>query len=80
MPGLSLLDLLGLLGCAAYVVAHYLVQVLRWPPAARTPVLLNVVGPALMLISLAGAFNLASFLSQCFWLVLTLVGCWRRRR
>lgn len=80
MAGLSLLDALGLLGCAAYVAAHYLVQVLHWPPVARTPVLLNILGPALMLVSLAGAFNLASFLSQCFWLALTLLGCWRRRQ
>lgn len=80
MLGLSLLDVLGLLGCAAYVAAHCLVQVLHWPPSGRAVVLLNVAGPALMLVSLAGAFNLASFLSQCFWLVLTLAGCWRRRQ
>ncbi|WP_298231260.1 hypothetical protein [uncultured Azohydromonas sp.] len=39
-----------------------------------------VVGPACILVSLAHTFNLASFLTQCFWLGLTLVGWWRSRR
>jgi hypothetical protein len=43
-------------------------------------VVLNIVGPACMLASLTESFNLASFLSQFFWLGLTLVGWWRRRR
>ena len=77
---LSLLDLIGLVGVVAYVAAHFLVQVLHHSPADRPAVVLNVVGPACMLVSLAGSFNLASFLSQCFWLGLTLVGWWRRRR
>jgi hypothetical protein len=33
-----------------------------------------------MLASLTESFNLPSFLAQLFWLVLTLVGWWRRRR
>lgn len=80
MISLGVLDLIGLIGVVAYVAAHFLVQVLHHPPGGRSAVVLNIVGPACMLVSLAGAFNLASFLSQCFWLVLTLAGWWRRRR
>jgi hypothetical protein len=80
MSSLGILDLIGLVGVVAYVAAHFLVQVMRRSPAGRTTVVLNIVGPACMLVSLAGSFNLASFLSQCFWLGLTLAGWWRRRR
>jgi hypothetical protein len=80
MSSLGLLDLIGLVGVVAYVAAHFSVQVLHHPPAARLVVWLNVIGPACILVSLIGAFNLASFLTQCFWLGLTLVGWWRNRR
>jgi phage shock protein PspC (stress-responsive transcriptional regulator) len=80
MSSLGILDFIGLFGVAAYVTAHFLVQVLHHSPAGRTAVALNVVGPACMLASLTESFNLPSFLAQLFWLVLTLVGWWRRRR
>jgi hypothetical protein len=80
MSSLGILDLIGLIGVVAYMAAHFMVQVLHHSPAGRPSVLLNIVGPACMLVSLAGSFNLPSFLAQCFWLGLTLVGWWRRRR
>ncbi|MDZ5456201.1 CBU_0592 family membrane protein [Azohydromonas lata] len=80
MISLGLLDLVGLVGVVAYVAAHFCVQLLHRPPASHMVVVLNVVGPTCILISLAGSFNLASFLTQCFWLGLTLLGWWRYRR
>lgn len=77
---MSFLDIIGLVGVAAYVAAHFYVQVLRQLPTGRLVVLLNIVGPVCVLVSLTHAFNLASFLTQCFWLGLTLVGWWRSRR
>lgn len=73
-------DLIGLAGVAAYVVAYFVVQVLHYPPHGRTPVVLNLIGPVCLLVSLSQAFNLASAISQCLWLLLTLAGWWRRRR
>ncbi|WP_203561375.1 CBU_0592 family membrane protein [Ideonella livida] len=80
MIRLGPLDLVGLAGVCAYVVAHFLVQVRHEPPLSRRVVLLNVIGPLCVLASLAGAFNLSSFLSQSLWLLLTLAGWWRQRR
>jgi hypothetical protein len=79
MTSLSLTDATGLVGVAAYVAAHFAVQVLHASPTGRLAIALNVLGPACILVSLSGAFNLASFLTQVFWLVLTVVGWWRRR-
>lgn len=80
MSSLGLLDLIGLVGVVAYVAAHFSVQVLHQPPAGRMVVVFNIIGPVCILISLMGAFNIASFLTQCFWLGLTLVGWWRQRQ
>jgi hypothetical protein len=77
---MSFLDFIGLIGVAAYVAAHFSVQVLHQPPAGRLVVALNIVGPACILVSLMHDFNLASFLTQWFWLGLTVVGWWRNRR
>jgi len=80
MASLGLTDATGLVGVAAYVAAHFAVQVLHKSPTGPLAVVLNVVGPACILVSLTDAFNLASFLTQCFWLGLTLLGWWRNRR
>lgn len=72
-------DYIGLVGVVAYVAAHFCVQLLHQPPGGRLVVLLNVVGPACILVSLTSSWNLASFLTQCFWLGLTLMGWWKRR-
>lgn len=79
MISLSLTDATGLVGVAAYIGAHFAVQVLHKSPTSNMVVALNVIGPACILISLTGAFNLASFLTQVFWLVLTVAGWWRNR-
>ncbi|KDB51408.1 hypothetical protein X805_29890 [Sphaerotilus natans subsp. natans DSM 6575] len=80
MIRLGVLDLVGLCGVCAYVVAHFLVQVRHESPRSRRIVALNVVGPLCVLVSLIGAFNISSFFSQSLWLLLTLTGWWKSRR
>jgi len=73
-------DLIGLVGVAVFLVAYFVVQVLRRPPSGGLAVTLNLIGPVCMLFSLRQDFNLASFVSQWCWMALTLVGWWRSRR
>jgi hypothetical protein len=80
MSNFGLFDVVGIAGVVVYVAAYFCVQMLNHSPTGRLAVALNVIGPLCLLVSLAGAFNLASFLSQCFWLALTLIGWWRNRR
>ena len=75
---MTVLDAIGLVGVAAYVAGHFSVQVLHQSPTGRRVMWLNIVGPICILLSMIEAFNLASFLSQCFWLGLTVVGALRR--
>lgn len=79
MISLSLTDATGLVGVVAYIGAHFAVQVLHKSPTSNLVIALNVIGPVCILISLTGAFNLASFLTQVFWLMLTVAGWWRKR-
>ena len=80
MIRLGLLDLVGLCGVGAYVVAHFLVQVRHESPRSGRIVALNMTGPLCVLVSLIGAFNISSFVSPPLWLLLTLAGRWTSRR
>ena len=72
-------DLIGLVGVAVFLAAYFTVQVLRQSPSGGLSVALNLIGPVCMLVSLRQDFNLASFVSQWCWLLLTLFGWWRGR-
>ncbi len=80
MASLGFTDVVGLVGVAAYVSAHFGVQVLHKSPTGPFAVRLNMIGPICILISLMGSFNLASFLTQFFWLALTAMGWWRTKQ
>lgn len=73
-------DAIGLLGVAAYLLAHGLVQFGRIRLSGTRYAGLNILGSLLLLYSQIGNFNLASFVSQAIWLVLTVAGFWHAAR
>ncbi len=73
-------DLVGLLGVAAYLAAYALLQLNRLGSHDGLYLLLNALGSALILVSLVYDFNLPSFVTQTAWLVFTAVGFVRARR
>ncbi|RXZ43879.1 CBU_0592 family membrane protein [Crenobacter cavernae] len=76
-------DLIGLIGVIAYLAAYFGVQLMGWSPEGPRYIALNVLGPACILVSLSHSFNLASFVTQCTWLLVTLIGgvrLWRRQQ
>ena len=75
----SMYDVIGLCGVLAYVGAYFGMQVLHMKPGGTTYGALNVAGPVLMLVSLSQSFNLASFITQTFWLLITLAGMARKK-
>lgn len=75
----SIYDVIGLCGVLAYIGAYFGIQVLRMKPSSTAYGALNVAGPVLILVSLSQAFNLASFVTQAFWLVITLAGMLRTK-
>ena len=67
-------DVLGALGTATIIVTYVLLQLegVRSEQVAYS--LLNALGAALILTSLYFSFNLAAFLVEFFWLLISLFG------
>ncbi len=76
---MSVPDMVGLAGVAAYLSAYGLLQLGILKLEDLRYALLNVLGALLILYSLAFDFNLASFVTQTAWLVLTIIGYIRSR-
>ncbi|ANY80265.1 cyclic nucleotide-binding protein [Microvirga ossetica] len=71
---MSVPDLVGLIGVAAYLSAYGLLQLGALKVEDSRYALLNALGAILILYSLLFDFNLASFVTQSAWLVLTAIG------
>jgi hypothetical protein len=67
-------DALGLVGATMFVVAFAGVQVEKLDPHGWPALTMNFVGAILVLISLAFAFNLASFVLESVWGLIALYG------
>ena len=76
---MSVPDIVGLAGVAAYLSAYGLLQLGILKLEDLRYALLNALGALLILYSLALDFNLASFVTQTAWLALTIIGYIRSR-
>jgi hypothetical protein len=70
----SWFDLIGNVGVLLMVVAYLLLQLEKLSSSAVNYLLLNMVGAALVIISLKFRFNLSAFLMEAFWLLISLFG------
>ena len=79
---MTIYDGIGLSGVALILVAYTLLQIEKIDPKAVAYSTLNLVGALLILVSLYFSFNLASFIIEIAWLVISgygLVKALRRR-
>jgi len=76
---MSVANLVGLIGVAAYLLAYGLLQLGVLKVEDGRYALLNAVGSLTILYSLWFEFNLPSFIAQTAWLTLTIVGYARAR-
>ena len=76
---MSVADVVGLIGVAAYLSAYGLLQLGRLKVEDGRYAALNGAGALAILYSLAFDFNLPSFITQSAWLILTIVGYVRSR-
>ncbi len=76
----GLYDLLGVIGSLIIIAAYFSTQK-GWVEASdwRFP-LANLVGAALILLSLMVAWNLAAFVMEIFWLAISIYGLVRSVR
>jgi hypothetical protein len=76
---MSIANLVGLIGVAAYLLAYGLLQLGILKVEDGRYALLNGIGALAILYSLIFDFNLPSFITQAAWLVLTIIGYARSR-
>jgi len=73
-------DLAGMIGVVAILIAYALLQAGRLRGDALTYQLMNAFGAFALIISLLYAFNLAAFVMETAWLVVSIYGIARGRR
>lgn len=73
-------DLIGLIGVALILFAYAGVQSGRLPAADWRFSAINGAGALLIMISLFFTFNLASFVIEVFWLLISAFGLWKAWR
>jgi hypothetical protein len=73
-------DVVGNIGVLLILTAYLLLQIDRIESNSAGYSLLNALGAGLVLASLLGAFNLAAFVLEAFWLLISLWGLFARFR
>lgn len=71
---LTLFDGIGLFGVLLILAAYFLLQVGRIKSHHLIYSVLNLLGAGLILFSLIFAWNLASFVVETFWLMISIYG------
>ncbi|ALN74673.1 MULTISPECIES: hypothetical protein [unclassified Aureimonas] len=77
---MTVADLIGLTGVAAYLTAYALLQLRTLAVDDPRYLGLNAFGGVTLLYSLIFNFNLAAFVTQTLWLAFTAIGYFRGRR
>ena len=67
-------DIAGLAGVAMMVFAYAAAALGKLDPTRATALLLNLVGSALVIYSLAYAWNVSSFVMEAVWFFVAAVG------
>jgi hypothetical protein len=71
---MNIYDLVGAVGALAILAAFAGVQTGRLSPHRPTALLLNLIGASLVMVSLIGYWNLATFLLEVAWIAVALYG------
>ncbi|MDP2850609.1 MAG: hypothetical protein Q8O20_05990 [Sulfuricurvum sp.] len=71
---LSLTDLIGILGVFVIIVAYMLLQLEKMEAKDLSFSVLNTLGALLIIISLLYDWNLASFLMESIWMLISVYG------
>lgn len=71
---MTVYDIFGIIGVGFVLISYLLLQIDRIEPKSVSYSLLNLVGAFLILISLYFTFNLASFIIEIAWLLISAYG------
>jgi hypothetical protein len=77
---MAITDIIGIAGFIQLISAYFLLQADKVKQHDRLYLFLNISASTCILVSLIGAWNLPSFLIQCFWIAISLYGLWKHHR
>ena len=67
----------GMVGVVLLIIAYFLLSTNRMSSQSLNYQLLNFIGASLILFSLLFHFNLASFVIEVIWIIISLIGIYR---
>jgi hypothetical protein len=73
----GLTDFLGNVGVVLIIIAYLMLQLNRIGSNSLSYSLLNVLGAALIIVSLVFNFNLSAFIMETVWVAISLFGIYR---
>lgn len=74
---LSISDLIGILGVIIIIIAYILLQLEKMDPKGLSFSLLNTIGAFFIIVSLVYDWNLASFIMEFTWMIVSFYGIWK---
>jgi hypothetical protein len=74
---ITLIDIIGLTGVTIILVTYLLLQLEKMAPTSLGYSLLNILGSALIMVSLSINWNLASAVIEAFWIMISLIGVYK---
>lgn len=77
---ITFIDFIGISGVAVIVIAYTLLQIEKMGAQDLSFSLLNSIGALLIIVSLLYNWNLASFLMEFTWMILSLYGVYKYYR
>ncbi len=80
---MTLYDVIGIMGVLLVLISYGLLQIDKIDPKSISYSALNLAGAILILVSLYYSFNLASFIIEIAWLIISAYGlfkAWRLSR
>lgn len=72
-----MVDFIGISGVMIVVTAYALLQFEKIDPKLFIYSFMNTIGSMMILFSLIYNWNLASFLIELFWILISIYGLWR---
>lgn len=74
---ITLTDIVGLTGVAVILFTYFLLQTEKIASTSPGYSLLNILGSALIMVSLTVNWNLASAVIEVFWIMISLIGVYK---
>ncbi|QQS39675.1 MAG: hypothetical protein IPM63_09830 [Acidobacteriota bacterium] len=75
----TVFDLIGAVGVAIIIATYLLLQSGKMDPRRALYSVFNALGASMILLSLVFDFNLAAFIVEFFWLLISIYGIVRSR-